>query len=149
MNEELIAPCGMNCAVCSGYLALVNEVRNKGVRMAYCRGCRPRNKICAFLKKRCKLLLESKVEYCYECPDFPCEKLKHIDANYRKKFRMSMIENLEFIREHGIQRLLARETDTWKCPDCGETICCHNGICFNCGLERLKIKEKLYRWEDD
>jgi len=149
MNEELIAPCGMNCAVCSGYLALVNDVRNKGVRMAYCRGCRPRNKLCAFLKKRCTLLMEGKVTYCYECPDFPCENLKHIDANYRKKFRMSLIENLEFIREYGIQSLLERDTDTWKCPDCGETICCHNGICFNCGIDKLKVKEKLYRWEDD
>lgn len=149
MNEDLIAPCGMNCAVCSGYLALVNDVRNKGVRMVYCRGCRSRNKICAFLKKRCTLLLEGKVTYCYECPDFPCKNLKHIDANYRKKFRMSLIENLEFIREHGIQSLLEREAYTWKCPDCGEMICCHNGICFNCGLEKLKVKEKLYRWEDD
>ena len=149
MNEDLIAPCGMNCAVCSGYLAFVNDVRNKGIRMPYCRGCRPRNKNCAFLKKRCKLLMEGKVKYCYECPDFPCENLKHIDANYRKKFRMSMIENLEFIREHSIEKLLEREAEKWKCPQCGETICCHNGICFNCGLEKLKVKERLYRWDDD
>jgi len=93
--------------------------------------------------------LEDKVKYCYECPDFPCENLKHLDAGYRKKFRMSMIENLEFIKEQGIARLLERETDKWKCPECGEMICCHNGICFNCGLEKLRVKKKLYRWEDD
>jgi len=149
MNEELIAPCGMNCAACSSYLAFVNDVRSKGIRMSYCRGCRARNKMCAFLKKHCALLLEDKVKYCYECPDFPCENLKHLDAGYRKKFRMSMIENLEFIKEQGIARLLERETDKWKCPECGEMICCHNGICFNCGLEKLRVKKKLYRWEDD
>ena len=149
MNEDLIAPCGMNCAVCSGYLAFVNNVRSKGLRMSYCKGCRSRNKLCSFLKKHCTLLMEGRVKYCYECPDFPCDKLKQLDASYRKKFRMSMIENLEFIREHVISRLLERETDRWKCPQCGETICCHNGICFNCGLEKLKAKTRLYRWEGD
>jgi len=64
MEKELIAPCGMNCAVCSGYLALKNDVKAKGVRMPYCKGCRPRDKKCAFLKKRCDLLLNKQLEYC-------------------------------------------------------------------------------------
>ena len=29
MNEELIAPCGMNCSICGGYLAFKNDVKNK------------------------------------------------------------------------------------------------------------------------
>ncbi|MGA3288914.1 MAG: DUF3795 domain-containing protein [Candidatus Bathyarchaeia archaeon] len=52
VNPELIAPCGMNCALCSGYLALKNDVKSKGVRMSYCTSCRPRNKNCSFLKKK-------------------------------------------------------------------------------------------------
>jgi hypothetical protein len=86
MREELIAPCGMDCNVCSGYLALQHTVRDKGVRMAYCKGCRPRDKKCAFLRKRCELLLNNKVEFCYECEEFPCENLKHIDKRYRTLF---------------------------------------------------------------
>jgi hypothetical protein len=35
MKDELIAPCDMNCAVCSGYIALKNDVKKKGVRMSY------------------------------------------------------------------------------------------------------------------
>jgi hypothetical protein len=62
---------------------------------------------------------------------------------------MSMISNLEYIRENGIDKFLNEESKKWKCPDCGETICTHNGICFNCGLEKLRLKKKLYRWEDD
>ncbi len=27
MEERLIAPCGMNCAVCSGYLAMQNDLK--------------------------------------------------------------------------------------------------------------------------
>ena len=37
MREELIAPCGMDCNVCSGYLALKHDVREKGVRIPYCK----------------------------------------------------------------------------------------------------------------
>jgi len=149
MNGELIAPCGMNCAICSGYLALTHKVKSKGIRMPYCIGCRPRDKKCAFLKKRCQLLQKGQIQYCYECPDFPCETLRKLDKRYRTHFRMSLIENLEYIKENGIKQLLEWEEERWQCPECGGVICCHNGICFNCGLNRLKSKKKKYRWEDD
>jgi hypothetical protein len=148
IDQELSAPCGMNCAICSGYLALKHDVKNKGVKMPYCKGCRPRDKKCSFLKKRCNLLLNHQVKYCYECKKCPCDNLKHIDNRYRNFFRMSMIENLDFIKKKGITKFLKKERKKWKCQKCGGLICCHNGICFNCGINKLKKKKKLYRWED-
>ncbi len=149
MDEELIAPCGMNCGLCSGYLAFKYDVKGKGIRMPYCTGCRPRDKKCAFLKKKCKLLLENKVNYCYECHDFPCSILDHLDKSYQTNFRMSMIENLNYIKKYGINQFLDREYEKWKCIECGKVICCHNGICFNCGIDKLKGKKNKYRWEDN
>ncbi len=149
MDEILIAPCGMNCGICSGYLALKNDVKSKGIKMGYCAGCRPRGKNCAFLKKRCNLLMSGQVQYCYECDEFPCKHLNHIDKRYRERYRMSMVENLEYIKENGMEAFLEKEEEKWKCPECGAVICCHNGICFNCGLEQLKKKKQLYRWEKD
>lgn len=149
MIGELIAPCGMNCGVCSGYLSFKNDTRSKGIGKTYCTGCRPRGKNCAFMKKKCDLLGNGRVQYCYECGDFPCRRLKHLDERYRTLYHMSMIENLEYIQEHGITSFLEKEAQKWKCPDCGGTICCHNGICFTCGLDKLKIKKKRYRWEDE
>lgn len=148
MRKELIAPCGMNCAVCSGYLALKYDIKAKGIRMPYCKGCRPRDKKCAFLKKRCDLLLNDQVEYCYECRDFPCENLKHLDKRYRTLFHMSFFDNLNFIKEQGIEEFLEKQKEEWKCSDCGGVICCHNGICFSCSFETLKNKKKIYRWEE-
>ncbi len=116
--------------------------------MPYCTGCRPRDKKCAFLKKGCELLLNNKVHLCYDCDIFPCERLIHLDKRYRTNFKMSMIENLEFIKENGIKQFLEKEEARWKCPRCGGIISCHNGICFDCGLDELKNKKKLYRWED-
>ncbi|MDD5287716.1 MAG: DUF3795 domain-containing protein, partial [Dehalococcoidales bacterium] len=134
MKEELIAPCGMNCGVCSSYLAFFNDVKKQGIKMSYCAGCRPRDKKCAFLKKKCPQLLNREIQYCYECRDFPCDRLHQIDERYRIFYRMSMIENLEYIKKHSVGQLLDREKKKWRCPQCGGTVCCHNGICFKCGL---------------
>ena len=148
MNEELIAPCGMNCNICSRYLALRSDIRGKGIRMAYCSGCLPQGKDCHY-KRQCNLLGKGLVRFCHDCDDFPCRRLKTLDKRYRTFYHMSMIENLQYIKENGIGQFLDREKERWQCPQCGEIICCHNGICFNCGLDLLKNKKKLYRWEDN
>jgi Protein of unknown function (DUF3795) len=147
--EELIAPCGMNCALCSGYLALKNDVKNQGVQIPYCHGCRPRDKKCAFLKKRCSQLLTHEVNFCYECKDFPCENLKHIDMRYQKFYKMSFIENLLSIEKNGVDRFFSTQKKKWKCPTCDGFLCCHNGLCFHCDIDTLKKKKKKYRWEDE
>jgi hypothetical protein len=147
-TQELVAPCGMNCGVCSGYLALKHDVKSKGIRMPYCTGCRSRDKKCAFLKKKCDLLLKHKVHFCYECQQFPCENLKQLDKRYQTFFLTSFIDNLETIKKDGMEKFLKSQQKKWQCPTCGEIICCHNGLCFNCNLDKLKSKKKLYRWED-
>jgi hypothetical protein len=146
MEEILIAPCGMNCGLCSSYLAMEHDLKKKGVHKTYCAGCRPRGKNCAFMKKSCELLGNGLVRFCYECADFPCRRLKRLDKRYRTKYHMSMIENLEYIRDRGMVAFLERETEKWRCPDCGGVVCCHNGVCFSCGLEKLRNREHLYRW---
>jgi hypothetical protein len=146
--EELIAPCGMNCALCSGYLAKKNDIKKEGIGMPYCSGCRPRDKKCAFIKKDCSLLLNGEIKYCYECRDFPCDRLEKLDKRYRERYRMSMIDNLNLIKEKGIEKFLLSEKEKWSCPQCGESICCHNGLCFKCDLEKLDNMENKYRWED-
>ena len=145
MEEILIAPCGMNCALCVSYLALKNDLQKQGFSKKYCAGCLPRGKNCAFMKGQCALLGEGRVRFCYECDEFPCHRLKTLDARYRARYHMSMIENLEFIRDHGVESFLEKEEAKWRCPECGGTICCHNGLCLNCGLETL-VQNKKYRW---
>src|SRR5665647_7617 len=82
-DTELISPCGMNCSVCSRYLARKCDVNQKGLSIPYCAGCRPRDEKCAF-QKRCDLLRKNKVRFCYECSSFPCGNLDRIDARYQK-----------------------------------------------------------------
>jgi hypothetical protein len=149
MEEILIAPCGMNCALCSSYLAQKNNLKDKGCQKSYCAGCRPRGKNCAFMKKNCELLGEGRVKYCFECAKFPCKRLKSLDERYRKRYHMSMIENLKDIKEYGIKMFLTHQEKKWKCPECGGAISCHDGFCYNCGQADFKDRKKISLWVGD
>ena len=130
-DPTLVAPCGMNCGICISFFGYTVNGRK---RKNPCIGCRSRDKQCAFLKKQCNKLLNKKVEYCFECMDFPCENLKKLDKRYRTKYGMSMIENLEYIQKSGINKFVENERERWKCPKCGGVICVHNGKCYTCEI---------------
>ena len=148
MKTALIAPCGMNCAICSAYLAGQYDLKKQGITRSYCPGCRPRGKNCTFMKKNCERLANGFIKYCYECAEYPCRRLKSLDKRYRTNYHMSMIENLDFIREQGIRKFLKLEEEKWQCPSCGGVISCHGGLCFRCGVEELKARKKgRYKWQ--
>ena len=98
-----------------------------------CVGCKPTGKSCAHLKKYCKNKTINEVEYCYECSDFPCEQLQKLDNKYRKRYDMSMIENLEYIRDNGMKGFLKSQKEKYKCQNCHSLICVHNCKCYSCG----------------
>lgn len=145
MEEKLIAYCGMNCGLCISYLGMKIDLNKHGFNRTYCPGCVPRGKNCLFMKDKCNLLGEGLVRFCFECKDYPCKRLKALDKRYRTKHHMSMLENLQYIKEHGMEKFLEREELKWRCPQCGGMICCHNGLCLNCDLEKLQ-RNKKYCW---
>ena len=124
---SLIAPCGMNCGICMAYLREKNT----------CTGCRGVNTYKPVTRVRCKIkncknFRSGKAKYCFECDNFPCDVLKHLDTRYRTKYHMSMIENLEYIRDYGIRKFLKNENVRWTCSGCKGTICVHKGYCMEC-----------------
>ena len=65
-DKDLFAPCGMFCGFCGSFLAKkYNVPRRRGI-ISYCEGCRPRDKQCSFLKKKCDLMLNKEVDFCNE-----------------------------------------------------------------------------------
>ncbi|HXX54594.1 MAG TPA: DUF3795 domain-containing protein [Methanoregula sp.] len=139
-DPELVAPCGINCAVCSAYLARQHDLRKHGIRMPYCAGCRARNKQCALLKKRCARIGEGSLRFCSGCPDFPCRQLAGLDRRYRDRYGLSPLANLAVIRDNGTAAFMDREEARWRCPSCGGTVSCHHGTCFDCGIDRLRAR---------
>ena len=146
MKKDLIAPCGMNCKICVAFQFKEKDLNKKGFHRKYCPGCIPRGKNCTHMADKCELLGKGKIRFCYECGDFPCKRLKSLDKRYRTKYHMSMIDNLEHIRKHGIDIFLKEEEKKWKCSRCGDVICCHNGLCLNCNIDIL-VKNRKYRWD--
>lgn len=145
MRETLIAPCGMNCSLCIAYQFGEKDLNKRGFHRKYCPGCIPRGKNCTHMGHQCELLGRGSVRFCYECQGYPCKRLKSLDKRYRSKYHMSMIDNLEVIKEHGTEGFLKKEEERWRCPKCGAVICCHNGLCLGCNLDTL-LQNKKYRW---
>ena len=129
MNREMIAPCGMNCSICIGFFGYTMAGAK---RKKQCIGCKPSNKSCDHIKKYCEKLRKKEIDYCYESVDFPCKYIQRLDTKYRERFRMSMIANLEYIRDRGMQEFLKGQQERHKCQNCGGVICVHNGICYLC-----------------
>jgi hypothetical protein len=88
--------------------------------------------MCSFIKNKCETLRKGKVEFCYECKDFPCELIIGLDKSYQKKYNYSFIDNLNYIKEHGMDAFLEMEEEEYKCPNCGDVKCIHNGKCYSC-----------------
>lgn len=124
----MIAPCGMNRGVCIGYMR----------ERKPCAGClatsenKPNNcRQCTIV--HCEHLAKTTSNFCYECDIFPCARIKRLDNRYRTKYRMSMIENLEKIRDQSMKKFLEDEEHRWNCTDCSSIVSVHRDVCSHCG----------------
>lgn len=132
INSKLIAPCGMNCGICIGYLRDKNKCpgcRNMSENNPeYCKKCIIRN---------CEILKEHNWKFCSDkCEKYPCKRLKSLDKRYSTKYGMSMIENLKNIQKSGIRKFVKDEKQRWKCKKCGTILCVHRDNCLICGYKK-------------
>ena len=131
ISEELIAPCGMNCAICSRYLAYINNLKR-----SQCASCRPENKKCSYLFEKCSGInndvLTNDAVFCSKCGQYPCKEINRMDKRYRKNYKMSVKDNLEDINKMGIGKFIKKEYEKYRCKKCGELISIHNRKCFKC-----------------
>jgi len=131
MESLMIAPCGMNCNICIGHMReknTCNGCRSKeGYRSGGCTNCVIFN---------CEKLALTNSGFCYDCPTYPCYRMKQLDKRYSTRYGMSMFENLAFIKENGMEAFLKHEEERWACPECGAKLSVHRKKCLQCGAER-------------
>lgn len=96
----------MDCGICGAYLRRNNP----------CRGC---NRIGADAPRtragcRIRKCAERRGRFCFDCAQYPCARLSNLDKRYRKRYGMSEIENLEFIRDRGVNEFVRSERKKWQ-----------------------------------
>jgi hypothetical protein len=130
-NPRIIAPCGLDCALCRFYL------RDRRP----CPGCRGSNinksNACVNCPiKNCAQLSTGGHKYCFTCAEFPCAHLRHLDHRYRKRYGVSVLANLATVKLVGVKQFLTEREARWNCPQCGSRLSMHFPECRSCGRPR-------------
>ena len=131
MNNASIAPCGVNCDTCIGFQRDKNRCagcNNSGNKPYHCT-------VCSI--KQCDEKGDNHILLCNACLKFPCRRIKDLDKRYRTKYGISLIENLNTIKEIGLTQFIELEKEKWKCSNCGQLLSVHRDTCLNCGKLKL------------
>ena len=127
-KTNMLAPCGVNCAVCLGHIREKNKCPgcygDDALKPYHCTVC---------VMRHCEHMDTTKPHLCIDCVNFPCQRIKQLDKRYQEKYNNSPIENLNNIKKMGKRKFMALEKERWTCSACGELICVHRAECEHCG----------------
>ena len=115
--RNMTAPCGLDCFNCPMFLAKTNaELRKKiaqGMHLpmekAMCNGCRNEKGTIGFLGmiEPCsayKCTQKRGIDFCFECPDFPCDHLHPYADKASLVPHNTKVFNLCIIKKMGLDR---------------------------------------------
>ena len=125
-SPEVIAPCGINCAVCPYLMAhkdgnerlkekLAASIGIKPEQIA-CEGCN--SELCLFFCKECKLkkcVQKKDIESCASCEEWPC---KHVENYPFKPFLHRLRWDVPYQKKHGKKAWIAKTIELNTCPKC-------------------------------
>lgn len=142
MERSLIAPCGINCAVCRQY-----QKKKDG-----CKGCRfetnLKSRTCTL--KNCAKPSKTNPELCAGCTALPCRRLRDFDRRYWEKTCgfLSVIDNLRKIEQQGMDAFLKQEKAKWTYSSCGSRLSVSFYTCPFCGSPYRKASQKELEREE-
>lgn len=123
-EQELAAPCGLYCGACPAYRAISDaalaerlaQAMGRPVEDVTCRGCRAQEgEIMGLpLCDTYTCIQQRKLEFCYQCPDFPCLKLAPCADKATEIPHNMKIHNLLIAQKKGVQALADEARDIWR-----------------------------------
>lgn len=133
-----IAPCGLHCALCYAFQRRKKPCPGCNApdvgKLPHCTKCTIRN---------CPDLRLSGDAWEHGCGKFPCRRLRQLDARYRIRYGVSLLQNLRDIAACGLAPFLEREAREWACPACSARLCVHHGSCPSCGAANPHFPDRV------
>lgn len=119
--KQLTSPCGIDCFNCNVYKDNITEqmksylaaTLKKDINDVACKGCRSQGG-CAIYPLPCdtlKCTKEKGVDFCYECAEFPCEKLTPCAEQSEKYPHNIKVYNLCKISKIGLEKWAEEAND--------------------------------------
>lgn len=125
IENELFAPCGMNCMVCYRHCHPKKPcggcLTSDTGKPDHCRKCKIRD---CLRGKGCS--------YCYECVEYPCKQLKSLEKSYQTRYGVSLLANSQFVKEKGLTAFMEQQKENFRCPACGGVVSLHDAQCSEC-----------------
>lgn len=134
--------CGLFCGACDSLLSTREgtlEDLAEGSRYSpqelFCQGCKSSatNVFC----KKCSIrqcAQEKKLEFCYMCAEYPCEKLKCFRSDSHPHHSV-VLRNLRSISSMGARKWLEQQRIRWQCSSCSRRFSWYEEVCKNCGAK--------------
>ncbi|UCC19244.1 MAG: DUF3795 domain-containing protein [Promethearchaeota archaeon] len=152
MTYQLDSYCGLYCGACFVMIAFkqnrddcipkewINQISDKDLK---CYGCKS-DEIFENCQK-CgirKCARTKNIEFCSECSDYPCEKIKYIQS-FNLAHHNVAFNTLKTIEKIGVEPWLNQQEKRWLCSNCGSPFSWYEENCFQCGTELFNsIKEE-------
>ena len=149
-SDRLAAICGLYCGACTLYVAYVEENFGELKELAetplpvkfkvpaerlVCEGCYSSILMpwsdCEF--RKCSL--EKGVKYCFECKEFPCERLYEFERQKESHLlcHAPLVQNLREMRKIGVKMWLEEQERLWRCTRCAGRLHWLSKACPKCG----------------
>lgn len=155
-DKKLSAVCGLFCPSCTVYIGSIEEpTRLRALAQRFgvtsedmrCTGCRS-EKRGLYCNKMCKMTgcaSERAVDFCGQCPDFPCADLKAFQS--QMPHRAELWDSQARIKAVGYEKWYSEMVEQYSCPNCGTINSAYDQVCRKCGTSPSCNYVKLHEEE--
>ena len=127
-DKKLAAVCGLFCPACGSYIGTKEDPERlealakrlgRPVSDVECHGCRS-EKRSFFCREECKMAkcaADKGIDFCGECPEYPCVDLKEFQS--KMPHRIELWPSQERIKEAGYEKWFEEMAEHFSCRECG------------------------------
>ena len=153
MKDIFDSYCGIYCGSCIIRLAHVQnrpqsipepwKTWSKGMDLE-CHGCKSDYvyQNCAGCKMR-SCAKEKRVDYCFTCEDFPCDKIPEKGPSDHFPHHKLALRHRYLLEENKVTEWLEYQKDRFTCKKCGNMFNWYEEVCHFCGEKVQSVVEEL------